>query len=225
MMWILPQYTHIVNPKLKHIYLTLDKMGNLLVKSPVVSQYRIEQLLLKKASWINTSKKRFLEKKGKEIDFCNNPKIYFMGKLYPLLLIPHAKKNIQLELDDTVIKLYYSTYDESAFGSRIDLFYKKEAEKYIPACVNKWAEIMSLSPQSIRFRKTKRQWGSCSAKNVLCFNTMIMKLPLPVMQYIIVHELAHIKHKHHQKDFWDLVQSYLPNYKAQVNELKCYSTY
>ena len=83
---------------------------------------------------------------------------------------------------------------------------------------------MALVPTNIRFRKTKRQWGSCSGKNVLSFNTMLMKLPLSVIQYIIVHELAHIKHKHHQKSFWKLVEEHLPDYRQRVAELHTYTT-
>lgn len=224
MMGILPQYIHIVNPKLKHIYLTLDNSGNLVVKSPKVPQHKIVQLLLKKASWINASKKRFLEKKGKALDFYDNPELYFMGKAYPLVLMPHDKKNLQFEFEEDAFRLSYSAYDETVFQSHINLFYKNEAQKLIPSTVTLWAEKMSLSPQRVRFQKTKRQWGSCSAKNVLSFNTMMMKLPLPVIHYIIVHELAHIKYKHHQKDFWLLVERYLPDFKAQIQVLKHYTT-
>ena len=53
---------------------------------------------------------------------------------------------------------------------------------------------------------------------------MLMKLPQDVIQYIIVHELAHIKHKHHQKSFWKLVETHIPNYKQHVTELKKYTT-
>ena len=223
-MGILPQYIHIVNPKLKHIYLTLDNKGNLVVKSPNVSQHKIEQLLLKKALWINTSRKRFQDKKGKALDFCDNLELFFMGKPYPLVLMPHDKKNVRFEFTDEVFRLYYSTYDETLFQAHIDLFYKKEAQKQLPLYVAKWAEKMSLSPQLLRFRKTKRQWGSCSGKNVLSFNTMMMILPCDVIQYIVVHELAHIKHKHHQKDFWLLVQHHLPDYRTHMDELKTYTT-
>ena len=135
-----------------------------------------------------------------------------------------ASELVKLDFDGSTFALFYHTYDERLFQTHIDRFYKKEAEKFIPSCVEEWAEKMSLSPTQIRFRKTKRQWGSCSAKDVLCFNTMMLKLPENVIQYIIVHELAHIKHKHHQKDFWQLVESYLPQYKLQVKELKNYTT-
>jgi predicted metal-dependent hydrolase len=83
---------------------------------------------------------------------------------------------------------------------------------------------MQLFPEAIRFRKTKRQWGSCSGKNVLSFNTMLMKLPEEVIAYVVVHELAHIAHKHHQRSFWKLVGQHMPDYEAHIAELHTYTT-
>lgn len=223
-MSLLPHYTHIINPRLKHIYLTLDNEGNLVIKSPKVPQRKIEQILLKKASWINQSREKFQRKKGKRLDFSGAMELYFMGNAYPLYLTPHSKKKVQIDFDGETFTLYYHTYDETVFNVHIDHFYKREAQTHIPDHVAFWAEKMRLCPADIRFRKTRRQWGSCSAKNVLSFNTMMMKLPQDVIQYIIVHELAHIKHKHHQKDFWQLVESYLPQYKTHIHELKHYTT-
>ena len=223
-MSLLPHYKHIVNPKLKHIYLSFDERGDLIIKSPKVSLRQIEQLLLKKASWIEKSRKKLYLKKGKTLDFSNMPEVYFMGKVYPVILTAHDKKKCQFDFDGTHFTLLYHTYDELLFQKHVDRFYKTQTQKQIPAWVEAWAEEMSLSPSNIRFRKTKRQWGSCSGKNVLSFNTMIMKLPQDVIQYIIVHELAHIRHKHHQKAFWQEVEAYLPDYKSQVQELKNYTT-
>ena len=223
-MSFLPHYTHIVNPKLKHIYLTFDNEGNLVIKSPKVSQRKIEQLLLKKSSWINNSREKIQQKKGKALDFSKALECYFLGQAYPITLIQHNKKRVKLHFDGEKFTLFYHTYDETLFQTHLDRFYKNEAQELIPSHVTSWAEKMSLSPADIRFRKTKRQWGSCSGKNVLSFNTMLMKLPLDVIQYIIVHELAHIRHKHHQKAFWQLVESYLPDYKSRIKELKNYTT-
>ena len=223
-MSLLPQYTHIVNPKLKHIYLTFDDEGNLVIKSPRVSQKKIEQLLLKKASWINHSRKKIQQKKGKALDFSKDQECYFLGEAYPFTLIRHSKKRIKLDFDGKKFILFYHTYDEKLFQKHLDRFYNKEAQRHITPHVDHWADKMDLVPADIRFRKSKRQWGSCSSKNILCFNTMMMKLPHHVIQYIIVHELAHIKHKHHQKAFWQLVEHHLPEYKKWVKELKAYTT-
>ncbi len=223
-MSFLPHYIHIVNPKLKHIYLSFDNEGNLVIKSPKVSMKQIEQLLLKKASWISTSREKIQNKKGKSLDFSNVLELYYLGEVYPLTLSPHSQKRVKLDFNGEHFTLFYHTYDETLFQRHIDRFYKTEAQKHIPSRVALWAEEMSLSPKELRFRKTKRQWGSCSGKNVLSFNTMMLKLPEDVIQYIIVHELAHIKHKHHQKAFWQLVEVHLPLYKLQIKELKNYTT-
>ncbi len=223
-MSLLPQYTHIINPKLKHIYLSFDNEGNLVIKSPKVTQQKIEQLLLKKSSWINNAREKIQQKKGKPLDFSSDLEVYFMGEVYPLTLVRYNKKRAHLDFDGEAFRLFYHTYDEKLFQTHLDRFYKTEAQKHIIPHVEFWAKKMCLSPAAIRFRKTKRQWGSCSGKNVLSFNTMMMKLPHDVIQYIIVHELAHIKLKHHQKAFWQLVEHYVPDYRAQVTELKNYMT-
>ncbi len=221
---LLPRYTHIVNPKLKHTYLSFDNEGDLVIKSPKVSQHYIEQLLLKKSNWINRSKEKLFQKKGKTLDFSRQAELYYQGRSYPLRLIEQTKKRTSLLFDQEVFLLYYHHYDEVLFQKHVDNFYKEEAKQFVPLLVEKWSGQMALTPTNIRFRKTKRQWGSCSGKNILSFNTMMMKLPQDVIQYIVVHELAHIQHKHHQKSFWKLVEKYMPDYKQHVTELKKYTT-
>jgi len=221
---LLPRYTHIVNPKLKHTYLSFDNEGDLVIKSPKVSQRYIEQLLLKKSNWINRSKEKLLQKKGKALDFSQQAELYYQGQIYPLKLIEQTKKRTTLIFKQEEFLLYYHHYDEMLFQKHVDNFYKEESKQFVPLLVEKWSEQMALTPTNIRFRKTKRQWGSCSGKNVLSFNTMMMKLPQDVIQYIVVHELAHIQHKHHQKSFWKLVEQYMPDYKQHITELKKYTT-
>ena len=79
---------------------------------------------------------------------------------------------------------------------------------------------MDLYPTSISYRKNKRTWGSCNFKNGLNFNILLMKFPLEIMQYVVIHELSHIKHKNHSKNFWNLVEKYCPNYKQIEKEFK-----
>ena len=224
-MHILPLYKHIVNNCLKHTYLSFDDEGNLIIKSPKVSQKYIEKLLLKKSSWINSSKKKILQKKGRSVDFSKKRELYFYGKAYPLELQTWTKKRSKLIFEDTQFILCYSDYNEVAFQKHIDHFYKEKAKEFIPAMLNNWSSVMELEYNKVSFRKTKRQWGSCSGKNDLSFNSMVVKLPEDVIEYIIVHELAHIRHKHHQKSFWSLVEKYLPDYKERIALLKHYTTH
>ncbi len=221
---LLPRFTHIVKPTLRHTYLSFDEAGGLIIRSPKVSQHYIEQLLLKKADWINKSREKLLRKKGKVPDFSEESVLYYKGAAYPLKVIPHEKRRTELCFEEGRFILSSHRHDPVVFQKQIDRFYRKEAERTLPELVAKYAEKMQLFPKEIRFRKTKRQWGSCSGKNVLSFNTMLMKLPEDVIEYVVVHELAHIKHKHHQKDFWKLVEAHMPEYKKRIKELHGYTT-
>lgn len=221
---LLPAYTHVVNSKLKHTYLLFDDEANLIIKSPKISHKYLETILLKKSSWIKKSQDKILQKKGKKLLFNGDENLYFYGKSYPLVLKKYQNKRTKLVFEDEQFSLFYSNYDENIFQKYINSFYAQKAKDEIPIIVSKWSEVMQLNYSRVSFRKTKRQWGSCSGQNNLSFNTMIIKLPKDVIQYIVVHELAHIKHKHHKKSFWSLVENYLPNYKEQITELKKYTT-
>ncbi|MDN5097061.1 M48 family metallopeptidase [Aliarcobacter butzleri] len=102
----------------------------------------------------------------------------------------------------------------------LDKFYKNEIEKILPNIVETFSKRMDLYPTSISYRKNKRTWGSCNFKNGLNFNILLMKFPLEIMQYVVIHELSHIKHKNHSKNFWNLVEKYCPNYKQIEKEFK-----
>ena len=95
----------------------------------------------------------------------------------------------------------------------IDKFYRETIEKIIPNLVDRYSKLMKLYPTSIKYRKNKRTWGSCNYKNGLNFNTQLCKFPIEIAEYVVVHELAHIKHKNHSKEFWNLVELYCPDYK------------
>ncbi len=83
---------------------------------------------------------------------------------------------------------------------------------------------MNLYPKKVSFRKAKTRWGSCSSKDFISLNIALAALPRTLSDYIIIHELAHIKHKNHSKEFWALVKRHYPNYKDARDELKKFAT-
>jgi len=100
------------------------------------------------------------------------------------------------------------------------MFYKEYAIKKIEPMLKLWSKKMKLEPSYVGYRKAKTRWGSCSSKDRISFNYYLMKLPLNMVEYVVVHELAHIEHKNHSKKFWSLLESYLPKYKSIVKELR-----
>ena len=136
-------------------------------------------------------------------------------------------------IENSIIRLEEKSINEDEFlylGVRkkledfkiknIDNFYKKEIVKYLPNLVDVYSKKMNLIPTSLKYRKNKRTWGSCNYKNGLNFNILLMKFPIELMEYVVIHELAHIKHKNHSKKFWDLVEEFCPDYKQREKIFK-----
>lgn len=106
--------------------------------------------------------------------------------------------------------------------SEYETFLKQEAPKVILPIVEEFASTMQCHPTQVKFRKNKSRWGSCSSKDVINFNILLLKFPKSVIEYIVVHELAHIKHKNHSKAFWNCVAQFYPTYKEQERLLKLF---
>ncbi len=91
----------------------------------------------------------------------------------------------------------------------------ERAKREIPPLVARYASIMGLKPTGIKITKAKTRFGSCSAKNSLCFSCLLLRYPPAAIEYVVVHELAHIRHKDHSAAFYALVGSVLPDYMAR----------
>ncbi len=109
---------------------------------------------------------------------------------------------------------------EGRTEEELDRLYRNTAREIIPPLVTEYSEKMGLFPTRITFRKNRSRWGSCSSTNSLSFNTQLAQTPHAFIEYVVVHELAHILHKNHSRDFWRLVERYLPDYKARQKCVK-----
>ena len=94
------------------------------------------------------------------------------------------------------------------------------ARQVIPPKVAHFAKLMGVKPASVKVTSAQSRFGSCSGQNGLCFSYILMRYPDAAIDYVVVHELAHIKHHNHSKSFWTLVGKYLPDYKEREKLLK-----
>ncbi|MEA4992684.1 MAG: M48 family metallopeptidase [Oscillibacter sp.] len=97
---------------------------------------------------------------------------------------------------------------------------KALARNLLPEKVARYAAAMGLSPTGIKITSAQKRYGSCSAKNSLCFSCYLMRSPDEAIDAVVVHELAHIRHKNHGPQFYALVERYLPDYRARKKLLK-----
>lgn len=97
---------------------------------------------------------------------------------------------------------------------------RRAARETIPALVERYSKIMELRPTSIKITSAKKRFGSCSSKNGLCFSWRLMAYPTEAIEYVVVHELAHLKHHNHSTKFYKLIEKYMPDYKERQKSLK-----
>ena len=92
---------------------------------------------------------------------------------------------------------------------------RKKAKEIIPQKVEYYSEIMGVKPTSIKINSAKKRYGSCSGKNCLNFSLYLMDKDERFIDYVVVHELAHIVHHNHSKEFYALIEKYMPDYKER----------
>lgn len=187
-------YSILTNKRLKHLSIHIHPHKGVIVKNPGYSHPQVHELVMQKASWILQKTTFMQERLWLKTLFENEGKVLYLGE--PILL--DARQTPKQ-------------------------FYQEKTPLHVNILVEKWAFIMGVSPKSIVFRQTKRRWGSCSHKAELSFALTLSQLPLEAMEYIVIHELSHIKHPHHQKAFWHCVEEFMPTYKTQENTIKNYS--
>lgn len=97
---------------------------------------------------------------------------------------------------------------------------RQKAKEIIPGKVAHYAAVMGLVPQGVRITQARTRFGSCSPKNALSFSCLLLRHPPEAVDYVVVHELAHIVHKNHGRGFYALIETILPDYRRRKELLK-----
>lgn len=129
--------------------------------------------------------------------------------------LKNVNKNIDISSSDTIPILG----KEIPKVLNIDKFYLNRAKELIPEIANQYSDITNLKYSKIQYRKCKSRWGSCK-KDELNFNTYLLMLPIECIEYVVLHEIAHIKHKNHSKQFYNFIYQYMPDYKSRESAIK-----
>ena len=123
-------------------------------------------------------------------------------------------------IEKTLIKQKEKQKNKRVFSEdEIKALYKF-GEAYLKENLPVFAKKIGVNPTGVKITSAKKRFGSCSPKNSLCFSVYLFSYPERAIDYVIVHELCHIKHHNHSKKFWQEVQSHLPDYKQREKLLK-----
>lgn len=214
----------IIKNRIKNVYIHI-KSGHIIVKSPIyVSDKKLEELVNKKSEWIYKKLKECEERENRDTNILENKYLYILGKKINVKFIVKNVKKIEVEMNeskcDVIIPENINTSDYSIVQRKIEQKQKEIAIFYIEKIMNEMIKKTQLYPLKIEVRKFKSIWGSCSSKKVIKINQNIIWYSQDEIRYVCLHELCHLKYMNHQKEFWNLVEKYMPEYKKSVKILK-----
>lgn len=199
------------------------KDGLVEVRAPFkIEQKEIDSFILQKNSWIN--KKLSLQKSIKKPTrkkFKNEENFQFLGKNLKLkITISENKKSY---IDDKFIYLVLKNNKENfkeKIKEKLEIFFRETAKDIFKNKTLDEAEKIRVTPKKIIVRSYKRRWGSCSYKKDISYNWKLIMAPEKIIHYVVIHELCHLIHFNHSRDFWKSVGKILPDYKSSKEWLK-----
>ncbi len=204
----------------KTISLRINEDGKVVVYTPYrMLKCEIERFIEEKKAWIieKVSERERAIKETKKA-FLPGEKFLYLGEWYPLELGDnnHRKNLLKLSFGKFIL-------DKDRIEEAKDLFikwYKGEAKEKIVGRINAHSSRLQLFPSGTKITSAKYRLGSCSRDNRLSFSWRIIMAPLSIIDYILIHELVHIKEKNHSERFWGFVESIIPDYKKRRLWLK-----
>jgi len=210
------------NLRSKHLRLQV-RMGShdvILTKPKWITNVQVKTFLHSRIDWIEEHCKKMDEeiKKHPLPTYHSGDVYYYLGEPYTLVIRANDKKrpSIRLHNMQMVVRLYHglkNTEGQDMVKKTIEQFYKKKATEITHDRLQHFSYLHGFSYNRVTLKNQKTRWGSCSSSGNLNFNWRLSMAPIEVIDYVIVHELCHLKQMNHSSRFWSLVESILPNYK------------
>ncbi|WP_296644347.1 M48 family metallopeptidase [Romboutsia sp. 13368] len=213
----------------KNITIKVKHPNIVTVVSPKsVNDEFIHDLVVSKSKWILNKINEFKNKESENppILLVDGDKIPYLGNYY-VLNVSKEKDIIKCSLtfneDKFVAKVPYNISSNEQYIKLRELlinWYLTEGSKLIKERLTIYSKKLNLYPYSITLKEQKTSWGTCSSKGNIYINWKVLLAPLDIIDYVLVHELCHLKYMNHSKEYWSLVSTIFPDYKEKRNYLK-----
>jgi hypothetical protein len=199
----------------KTLSIQVEKDGTVLVRVPLRAvQTDIDRFLKEKKQWLLKAIGRQQQNQNRQSRaFMPGERFDYLGETYPLEIG---------ERDDPGDALTFTGREfllkrDALGGVRVlfHLWFQKQARVHLEERVRRFSGLLRISPAGVAVHNARSRWGSCSPEDRLRFTWRLIMAPPEIIDYVVVHELCHMKIRNHSRDFWELVQSILPDYKKR----------
>jgi len=214
-------YTLKRSSKRRSIGLNIDERG-LTVSVPMRSSERwLKSVLQEKAGWV-IQKLDVWQQVSLPAETCwaDGESISYLGELLCLRVVPSLFVTPAIRKDRELCVYVVSESDPDCIEAAASNWYRCEAKRLFSERVAHYAPLLNVAPSAVNLSSAKTQWGCCTAQGMVRLNLQLIKLPLRLIDYVVVHELAHLREMNHSAKFWDVVEMACADYVELRNELK-----
>lgn len=209
--------------KVKNVTLKVKRDGSIHLTVPeAATDDYIERVIANKQEWIESQLKHFDEnyEKPKEKEMVSGESFKYLGKNYRLKIIESNEECVRLYRG--YIEIYVKDKNNTVKKQELlKKWYQEKAKKKFTALVHEYEQIVKEEVNSIRVITMRTRWGSCNVerKNIN-LNLELIKKPRYCIEYVILHELSHLKYPNHSKQFWEYMSVHMPNWEWRKDKLE-----
>lgn len=210
----------IVRSKIKNLYIHV-RDNKVIVKAPIkMKQSEIEDIVDRKKKWIYEKINQNVVENYKD---GNTVKILGKDFLLQVQFLKDIKPILELNESDVVISLPLERKNRNntqIIKDLINNLYMKIAEKEVAMAMMVVTRIVGIKANKYRIKRLKTAWGTCTQNKNITINSELMKYDRQVIQYVVLHEICHLKYMNHSKEFWNMIEKYMKDYKEVRSRLK-----
>lgn len=186
-----------------------------------LSDSRIESLLAKKARWIK--EKLLLQSEAEPVkprEYVSGESFTYLGRNYRLKVEFGKPVSVKLRQGRLWVRVPEGCNNPGKVRNALSWWYRTHAEQKLREKVERYARVIGVYPTAVRIKTFKSRWGSCDSRGLVQFNWKIIIAPNRIVDYLVVHELCHLKQHNHSPRFWTCVEAVFPDYKECKEWLK-----
>ncbi len=206
----------VIRTRRKTVALVVERDGRLVVRAPLrFPQAQIDAFVSSHSDWVRSRQALVRKNYRPPHQFAAGESFWYLGQQYPLVIVEQKRPALSLEGEFRLARAAQPRACEA-----FEAWYRAQARPLIEERVAHFAGLTGLRGKKIRLSSARTRWGSCSSRGTLSFTWRLVMAPPEAIDYVVVHELCHLKHPNHSPAFWAAVAAVMPGYKVQRAWLK-----
>jgi predicted metal-dependent hydrolase len=206
-------------PRRKTLGLTVDRAGELVVHAPVsASEDELFEWVNRKLLWVyrKLALKEEMNSATRSPEFVSGESFFYLGKSYRLRVVDNGKSALHFDGE----WFHLRRKDQSTAREHFRKWYMRTGTPWIVERVSAWEPRVNAKPPRVMVGDLGFNWGSCGKNGAIYFNWRLLQLPVRLIDYIVVHEMAHLIEHNHTREFWKILDRAMPDWQERKKTME-----